>query len=92
MKFTIKYHKKVVNNDIPKLATGVRMKIRQALEDKLQTRPQIFGRPLRKSLKGYRKLRVSKYRIVFKIQSNTVIILAIIHREDVYLKAVMRIK
>ena len=51
--------------------------------------PIAFGKPLRYSLKGHRRLRVSDYRIVYRIESqtNTVIIIAIKHRKDVYLDA-----
>ena len=50
------------------------------------TDPVAFGKPLRYSFKGHRRLRVSDYRIVYRIDSNskTVIIVAIKHRKDVY--------
>lgn len=45
-----------------------------------------FGKPLRYSLKGHRRLRVSDYRVVYRIEekTNTVLIIAIKHRRDVY--------
>jgi mRNA-degrading endonuclease RelE of RelBE toxin-antitoxin system len=45
-----------------------------------------FGKPLRYSLKGHRRLRVSDYRIVYRIDADTslVIIISIKHRKDVY--------
>lgn len=45
-----------------------------------------FGKPLRYSLKGHRRLRVSDYRIVYRIEPEikTVIIVAIKHRKDIY--------
>lgn len=45
-----------------------------------------FGKPLRYSLKGHRRLRVSDYRIVYRIDpdANTVVIVSIKHRKDVY--------
>lgn len=45
-----------------------------------------FGKPLRYSLKGHRRLRVSDYRIVYRIEAetNTVVIIAIKHRKEVY--------
>jgi mRNA interferase RelE/StbE len=39
---------------------------------------------LRKTLKGYWKLRVGDYRVVFKIKGNEIVVLAILHRKDVY--------
>lgn len=46
--------------------------------------PEEYGAPLRKTLKGYWKLRVGDYRVVFKVKGNKIIILAILHRKDVY--------
>ncbi|MBI5344466.1 MAG: type II toxin-antitoxin system RelE/ParE family toxin [Deltaproteobacteria bacterium] len=39
-----------------------------------------------KTLKGYWKLRVGDYRVVYKISGNEVLVLGIIHRRDVYEK------
>jgi mRNA interferase RelE/StbE len=82
--FEVIYHKKVVEEDISRIARSWRDKIRDAIEEKLTTSPDFFGKPLRRSLKGYRKLRVGDYRIVFRIQGMKVLILAILHRSTVY--------
>ncbi|MEK9160756.1 MAG: type II toxin-antitoxin system RelE/ParE family toxin [Patescibacteria group bacterium] len=85
--FEIVYHQKVVKDDIPRLAKSWRERIRDAIEEKLTTSPDFFGKPLRRSLKGYRKLRVGDYRVVFRIQGSKVLILAILHRSVVYQQA-----
>ncbi|MEK9180434.1 MAG: type II toxin-antitoxin system RelE/ParE family toxin [Patescibacteria group bacterium] len=82
--FSIEYHDRVVRKDIPKIAPEWREKIRQAIERKLATSPEKFGKPLRRSLRGYRKLRVGDYRVIFKIDGNAVKILVIQHRSIVY--------
>ena len=84
MSFIVEYHNLVVKDDIPKLSTVWRKRVRFAIEEKLMAEPEIFGRPLRRSLKGYRKLRVGDYRIVFRIEGKTVKIFAIQHRSIVY--------
>jgi len=84
MSFEILYHEAVVADDIPKLSKEWRDKIQRAIEEKLTTHPEVFGKPLRSSLKGYRKLRVSDYRVIFRIEENTVKIFAIMHRSVVY--------
>ena len=84
MKFVLKYHEKVVAQDIPKLSSSTKQRIKSAIEKKLLTQPELFGIPLRKSLKNYRKLRVGDYRIVFRIESKTIKILVIQHRSIVY--------
>ncbi len=82
--FTIFYHQSVVKIDIPKISRNFQIRIRKSIEDKLTTNPEIFGKPLRRSLSGYRKLRVGDYRIIFRIEKQTVKILVIGHRRDVY--------
>lgn len=82
--YHISYHSEVVGNDIPKLSQEWRLKIKGAIEEKLTARPEVFGIPLRNTLKGYRKLRVGNYRVIFRIESKTVKILCIGHRSDVY--------
>ena len=79
-----------VGDDIPKFSITTRKKIRRAVEEKLTTEPEFFGKPLRKSLKGFRKLRVGDYRIVFRIESKKVKIFYIGHRSIVYQKAEKR--
>ena len=44
-----------------------------------------YGEPLRKTLKGYWKLRVGDYRVVFKVIEAEVWILGIKHRKSVYM-------
>ncbi len=84
--YNIKYHKTVVKKDIPALNKSAKVLIRKAIEQRLSLDPIGFGKPLRYSLKGYRRLRVSHYRIVYNIniEKHTVIIIAIKHRKDIY--------
>jgi mRNA interferase RelE/StbE len=82
--FEILYHKTVVDEDIPRLAATWKIKIQTAIEEKLTTYPDVYGKPLRRSLKGYRKLRVGDYRIVFRATGSKILILAILHRSVAY--------
>jgi len=84
LKYEIKYHSDVVKKDIKRLDVHVRNQIKSAIEQNLTVHPETFGMPLRRSLKGYRKLRVGDYRVVFKIELQTVFILAVLHRSVVY--------
>jgi len=60
--------------------------IKRAIEERLMIDPIHFGKPLTYSLKGHRRLRVSDYRVIYRIETetNTVLIIAIKHRKDVY--------
>lgn len=82
--YAVQYHPLVVRQDIPKLDAVMQRRIKRAIEQKLTTGPEIFGVPLRRSLRGYRKLRVGDYRVVFRVSGATVCILAIMHRSVVY--------
>ena len=82
--YEIVYHTDVVRDDIPKLSSLWKEKIRIAIEEKLTTSPEIFGKPLRQSLRGYRTLRVGDYRVIFRIKGSLVMIFLIAHRSIVY--------
>jgi len=84
MDLRFKYHPDVKRSDLPKIDAKNRGMIKRAIEDRLATQPETYGKPLRKTLKGYWKLRVGDYRIVFKVSSNSIFIFGIIHRKEVY--------
>ena len=84
MPFTLVYHPDVRTKDIPTLNRDIKKRIQRAIESRLTTEPQRYGEPLRRTLKGYWKLRVGDYRVVFKIVKNEVWIFGIMNRRDVY--------
>lgn len=84
MSFRITYHYLVVARDIPRLAVLWREKVRCAIEEKLTTNPDLYGKPLRRSLAGYRKLRVGDYRVIFRIEGSVVKVFLIEHRSVAY--------
>ncbi len=83
MPFELRYHPDVKAVDIPLLNEKLKIRIKNAIETRLATAPHQYGEPLRKTLKGYWKLRAGDYRVVFKIMENEVRIFGIIHRKDV---------
>lgn len=84
--FKILYTSEVVSEHIPKLSAEVSKKIKKAIEKKLAIDPVAYGKPLRRSLKGLRRLRVEDHRVIYRIDhdSNRVVVLMIGHRKDVY--------
>ena len=84
--FKIVYIDQVVKKDIPKLDAKEKATIRKAVETRLTQDPVGFGKPLRYSLSGHRRLRVGNYRVVYRIDMDQkqVVISAIKHRKDVY--------
>lgn len=89
MAFELAYHAEV-QDDVARLDERLKKRIKTAIETRLTVAPHQYGEPLRKTLKGYWKLRVGDYRVVFKISGNEVWILGIIHRKDVYEKVEKR--
>jgi len=67
MPFTLHYHPAVRADDLPLIDQRTKDRIGKAIEERLQTAPHDYGEPLRKSLKGYWKLRVGDYRVVFNV-------------------------
>ena len=84
MAYTLLYHPEVKSKDIPTINNDVSKRIQRAIENRLTAEPQRYGEPLRRTLKGYWKLRVGDYRVVFRIVKTEVWIFAIMHRRDVY--------
>lgn len=86
IKYRIYYQEEVIRKHIPDLSDSAKFLIKRAIEERLMIDPIGLGKPLRYSLKGHRRLRVSDYRIVYRIddQTKTVCIIAIKHRKDVY--------
>lgn len=90
--FVLQYADDVVRIDIPKLSPEVKRRIRMTIEKKLTVEPEKFGKPLRRSLKGYRKLRVGDYRVIFRIEESFVKIFAIGHRSEIYKETTKRFR
>ncbi len=84
--FEIIYHPDVPRKDLPRISEDNKHKIKHSIEVKLTSAPEEFGEPLRRTLKGYWKLRVGDYRIIYKITGRTVLVFRIGHRREVYEK------
>jgi len=91
LSFELRYHPDVRAVDIPLIDSESKRRIKKAIEARLTTVPHQYGEPLRKTLKGYWKLRVGDYRVVFKIVGSEVWILGVIYRKDVYEKIKKRV-
>ena len=82
--YKVEYLESVVKDDIPKLSKIEKKKIKKAIEERLTQDPIRFGRPLRYSLKGCRRMRVGNYRIIFKLETKTILVVKIGHRKKIY--------
>ena len=91
MTFELRYHPDVRDVDFPQLNETLKKRIKKAIEERLLIFSHQYGEPLRKTLKGYWKLRVGDYRVVYKVERNEVWIFTIVNRKNVYKKFIKRI-
>ena len=90
MAYRLNYHPEVKKVDLPTIDARNRAIIKKAIEKRLAEHPEVFGKPLQRTLKGYWKFRVGDYRVVFKISGDEIIILGIAHRKSIYRDIVKR--
>ncbi|MBI4132390.1 MAG: type II toxin-antitoxin system RelE/ParE family toxin [Candidatus Sungbacteria bacterium] len=90
MRYAVKYDTRVPG-DLQSIDVPSGKRIRNAIEAKLTAQPELFGKPLRHSLAGFRVLRVGMYRVVYLIEQSVVLVLLIGDRKHVYQEAFKRL-
>jgi mRNA interferase RelE/StbE len=88
--FDITYHDNIPD-DLKQISAPIKKDLQKAIEEKLTTAPEFFGKPLQFSLKGLRSMRVGDYRVIFVIERNTVHIVLIKHRSVAYQSVTKRL-
>lgn len=73
----IQVHRLVIEEDFQKISEKDRSLILKAIYKKLAIAPEKYGAPLRFPLKGYWKLKVSHYRVVYRIEKTAVCVLVL---------------
>jgi mRNA interferase RelE/StbE len=81
--FELSYHPDVKAVDLPKIDRKNREMIRRAIEKRLPVHPESHGEKLQRTLKDFWKLRVGRFRIIYRMVGNQIRILGIIDRKDV---------
>lgn len=86
IRFNVVFADEEVLNEIRALPKNIQILIATAMKERLAVAPLSYGKPLRYSWKGHRSLRVSNYRIIYRVdqQNVTVIIVKADIRRDVY--------
>lgn len=92
MEYKLLYHPDILKEDLKFIPANRKERIRKAIETRLAKNPILSGQPLRQSLKGHRKLRIGDWRVIYRVEVNSVIILKIGHRREVYEERFKRIK
>jgi len=81
----VQIHPLVLTEDLKGLDTRTRRKIFHAIEEKLTVDPENYGKPLLGEFKGYYRLRVEDYRVIYRIVKKEVRVLVLkigIRRDD----------
>lgn len=84
--YQIVYAPRVVKEDLPLLPKSAREMVERAIALRLGTAPLQYGEPLRRELVGLRRLRVSIYRVIYRVNEteHIVTIEAVGYRRDIY--------
>ncbi len=92
----IKIHKLVLSEDFKSISHPQQSIILKDIHKKLSLDPKGYGKPLLGSLKGYWRIRVGDYRIIYRILEDVITVFVVkvgIRRdEEVYIKMLNRIK
>ena len=86
----------VLKKDFKRIDLQDQRKIIRAIRNKLTANPKEHGEPLRGELKGFWKLRVGQFRVIYEIQENQVLVYVILvgfrRDEEVYRKVLYRLR
>ena len=93
--FKVQIDELVLKKDFKKIDKADQLRIINTIRKKLTSKPQEFGKPLIGELKGYWKLRIGEYRVIYEIEKDKIIVYVIMvgYRRDkeAYKKAVIRL-
>jgi mRNA interferase RelE/StbE len=85
-RFRIEFLDQNVVDQLKALPKSAQKMIYKAIKERLEVDPIGIGRPLQYSWKGHRRMRVSYYRVIYRIEveKKIVILVAIDFRRDIY--------
>lgn len=75
--WSIKIHRLVFEEDYKKIDKHNQNIILKTINKRLSANPEGYGEPLRYSLKGYWKLKISDYRIIYWIEKEKILVLVL---------------
>jgi mRNA interferase RelE/StbE len=85
----------VFKKDFKKIDRSEQRRILKTIRKKLAAKPKEFGKPLRGELEGYWKLRIGKYRVIYEIEEEKILVYVIMvgyrRDEEAYKKAITRL-
>ena len=92
----IKIHNLVTSDDFKRINKRDQNVILKTIYKKLSVSPEKYGSLLRSELKGYRKLKISHFRVIYRIEKKEIKVLVLkvgMRRdEEVYKEMLQRLK
>lgn len=92
----VEIHPLVWEEDFVRIDPQARVRITKAIRSKLATHPTTFGKPLSGLLRGYWRLRVDAYRVIYRVEQRRLIVLIIkvgMRRDaQIYTEAIPRLR
>jgi len=73
----VKIHRLVLSEDFKSISPPDQKIILRDIQKKLTIDPKGYGQPLLRELKGYWRLRVGDYRVIYKMKQDTIEVLVI---------------
>ena len=80
-----------IEADLAALPRNMSERVVRAMEERLAAAPHQYGERLRRSLRGFWKLRVGDLRVLFEIAGREVRVYAVMDRREVYRRAAPRL-
>lgn len=75
--YQILYHKLVLKEDFRRIPKGDQKRIFKDIYKKLTSDPIAFGKPLTDNLKGYFRLRIGQYRVIYRIEKKRIVVVVV---------------
>lgn len=95
MPYTIIYDEEIFKKDFRKIDKQNQQNIIKTIRKKLSMEPMLYGKPLAKELKGYWKLKIGPFRVIYQILQHKLIVHVVTigfrREEEAYLIAAKRL-
>ncbi len=88
--YLVRHHPEL-EKDLAGVPRNIALRILRAFDERLAQEPARYGERLKRSLKGYWKLRVGDYRAVFEIVGREVRVYGVMDRREVYDRILRRL-
>ena len=82
--YKILYQEKVTKHILPAIPPKNARQIVTAIHERLTADPVGLGKPLQYNMKGYWRLRIGNWRVIYRLDGENVIICDIVDRRDAY--------